>query len=459
MMNFLAQENSSYDIAFVQEEKRRRGRPQKAPEELREATNVSLSPLLKTSAKVAAKRRGVSFSELVESCLVRELGGSYRVRPSYYEFFAGGGMARVGLGSDWVCRLANDFSAKKEEAYVANHGRADFVRGCISKLETDQLKGRADLAWASFPCQDLSLAGNRGGLYAERSGAFWPFWELMKKLAEERRAPRSIVMENVPGLLTSRQGLDFADICHELALEGYTIGAIVLDACHFVPQSRKRVFLMAFAPGEGIPGHLVEQEADDFWHPLAMRKSVVRFSALARRHWVWVSPRRPTSRPKQLSDIIESDPVGVRWHTEEETKKLLAMMTPVNRRKINAAKQSRSLIVGALYKRTRPDEQGRKVQRAEVRFDLAGCLRTPGGGSSRQTLVIAQGGRVRTRLISPREAARLMGLPDSYVLPEAYNEAYHLAGDGVVVPAVRFVRDSLLEPVLRSDSHEVARAS
>ena len=106
-------------------------------------------------------------------------------------------------------------------------------------------------------------------------------------------------------------------------------------------------------------------------------------------------------------------------------------------------------MVGTVYKRTRRDETGRKVQRAEVRFDdIAGCLRTPAGGSSRQLVIFVEGRKVRSRLISSRETARLMGLPDDYALPDNYNEAYHLTGDGVVVPVVRFLAETLIEPVI-----------
>ena len=108
-------------------------------------------------------------------------------------------------------------------------------------------------------------------------------------------------------------------------------------------------------------------------------------------------------------------------------------------------------LVGAIYKRTRFDEAGRKVQRAEIRFDdVAGCLRTPAGGSSRQTIMLIEGKKVRSRLLSPREAARLMGLPEEYVLPNNYNEAYHLAGDGVAVPVVSFLAAHIFEPILAS---------
>jgi DNA (cytosine-5)-methyltransferase 1 len=124
-------------------------------------------------------------------------------------------------------------------------------------------------------------------------------------------------------------------------------------------------------------------------------------------------------------------------------------MSPVNLAKLAGAKRAGRRIVGGVYKRTRLDERGAKVQRAEVRFDeVAGCLRTPAGGSSRQVILVIDGKRVRSRLISARETARLMGLPDSYRLPKNYNEAYHLTGDGVVVPVVAHLARHLFEPIV-----------
>jgi len=85
-----------------------------------------------------------------------------------------------------------------------------------------------------------------------------------------------------------------------------------------------------------------------------------------------------------------------------------------------------------------------------VRFDdMAGCLRTPIGGSSRQLLLIVEGRKVKSRLISVRETARLMGLPDEYQLPESYTDAYHLTGDGVVVPVVHHLARHIFEPILK----------
>jgi DNA (cytosine-5)-methyltransferase 1 len=129
------------------------------------------------------------------------------------------------------------------------------------------------------------------------------------------------------------------------------------------------------------------------------------------------------------------------------------MMSDVNRAKVTQAGREGRRIVGGVYKRTRPDGTGRKVQRAEIRFDdVSGCLRTPGGGSSRQVILLVDGRSVRARLISSRETARLMGLPDSYRLPANYNEAYHLTGDGVVVPVVRHLAEHIFEAILNASS-------
>jgi DNA (cytosine-5)-methyltransferase 1 len=126
-------------------------------------------------------------------------------------------------------------------------------------------------------------------------------------------------------------------------------------------------------------------------------------------------------------------------------------MSAANQAKVEWAKSVGSRVVGTVYKRTRRDERGHKIQRAEVRFDnIAGCLRTPAGGSSRQIILVVEGKAVRSRLLSSREAARLMGLPDTYCLPQNYNEAYHLSGDGVGVPVVRCLAAHLLEPLLAS---------
>ncbi|MDP3908250.1 DNA cytosine methyltransferase [Novosphingobium sp.] len=377
------------------------------------------------------------------------------MNPTFYEFFAGGGMARAGLGEGWHCAFANDFSEMKARTYIENWGEGDFVPGDVGKVTTADLPGRADLTWASFPCQDLSLAGKYRGLgeassaVMTRSGTFWPFWRLMTQLRTEGRAPRTIILENVTGAITSRDGKDFEAICAALSDAGYRYGAVVIDAKHFVPQSRPRLFFVAVADDVTVPTGLKRSEPDETWHPAALRTAQARLRGKAKSQWVWWSIAKPPARNIGFADIIEEKPTHCRWHSKAETNRLLAMMAPLHLAKIEQARATGKRCVGGVYKRTRPDENGVKRQRAEVRFDdIAGCLRTPAGGSSRQAIVVVEGQSIRSRLLSPREAARLMGLDDEYVLPDRYNDAYHVAGDGVCVPVVRHIAAQLIEPIL-----------
>ncbi|GHE69442.1 DNA (cytosine-5-)-methyltransferase [Camelimonas fluminis] len=371
-------------------------------------------------------------------------------QPTFYEFFAGGGMARAGLGDGWRCAFANDFDHKKALTYQANWGAPGVIQvGDIRAVGIDSLPGVADLAWASFPCQDLSLAGAGAGLKGARSGTFYAFWDIVRALAAEGRGPRVVALENVTGALTSHGGQDFAAICQTFADNGYACGALVIDAALFVPQSRPRLFVVGVRKDLPLPPGLIAPDALEPFHTRGLRAAMARLSDAARANWLWWNVPTPPRRNQGFADLVEDNPASVAWHTEAETRLLLSRMSPVNLAKVEAARRAGRRMVGAIYKRTRTDASGAKAQRAEVRFDdVAGCLRTPAGGSSRQVIMVVDGDRIRSRLISARETARLMGLPDEYRLPRNYNEAYHLTGDGVAAPVVRHLARHLFEPLL-----------
>lgn len=370
-------------------------------------------------------------------------------KPTFYEFFAGGGMARAGLGDDWRCLFANDFDVRKVDSYKANWGAAEIRHGDIYALETAALPGRPDLAWGSFPCQDLSLAGNGAGLGGLRSEAFWGYYRIIEGLKIEGRAPKILVLENVVGALTSNGGRDFEELFRALDLLGYLYGALTMDAVHFLPQSRPRLFIIAVRKDMPLSDDLVRGAPGGVWTSEALMRAQARLPQRLHKNWRWWNVPEAAGSNARLADLIESEPRDVSWHTIAETARFLDMMSEPNRKKVERARRAGERRVGAIYRRTRLDGAGEKVQRAEIRFDdVAGCLRTPGGGSSRQFIMVVEGDSVRTRLLSPREAARLMGLPDDYKLPSNYNEAYHLMGDGLAVPVVRHLAENLLRPLV-----------
>jgi DNA (cytosine-5)-methyltransferase 1 len=365
-------------------------------------------------------------------------------------------MARAGLDGDWRCLFANDVDPRKARAYADNWGAAELRVADVAALSARDLPVGGALAWASFPCQDLSLAGAGAGLSGARSGAFWGFHALMGDLARHGRAPRIIALENVLGLVAAKGGADFVALCRALDGLGYRFGALTVDAKHFTPQSRPRLFVVALDDAFLPPADLTADGPVAPYAAPALRRAADALPPTLARRWLWWRLPAPPRVNRALIDCLEDDPEEAPWLGAEATAALVAAMSKASLAALAAARASGRREVGALFRRTRPGGV-----RVEARFDgLAGCLRTPAGGSSRQFLVEAVGERTRARLIGAREAARLMGLPDSYRLPKARNEAYRLLGDGVVAPVVRFLSDHLLRPLAaaRSEAERLRRA-
>ncbi|MCW5964727.1 MAG: DNA cytosine methyltransferase [Bryobacterales bacterium] len=371
-----------------------------------------------------------------------------QTRQPFFEFFAGGGMARLGLGNDWQCTFSNEWCEKKASAYRAAHG-GEELRVCdVAELTLDDLPGVPFLVWASFPCQDLSLAGNGAGLEGNRSGTYKPFWKLIRGMVRRGRQPQLIVLENVVGTLTSHDGKDFAHIVSALVEERYRVGALVMDAVRFLPQSRPRLFIIGVHADTIVPSALMQPQSSEPWHTKSLRSAVQRLPEQLQDAWAWWSVPLPSEPVPSFGSLIEEEPTRIEWHTKAQTDHIINLMAPLHLEKLKKAQLLGKRIVGTVYRRTRPNENGVKAQRAEIRFDqISGCLRTPVGGSSRQTIVVVEGRQIRSRLLSPREAARLMGVPDDYPLPEKYNDAYHLFGDGLAVPVVRWLSTTLLTPI------------
>jgi len=251
---------------------------------------------------------------------------------TFYEFFAGGGMARAGLGADWTCLFANDIDPDKAASYRLNWGGDEFFDGDLGALAPEVLPGAVDLAWASFPCQDLSLAGGGKGMgeandeVRTRSGAFWLFHDKIRHLHSCGRAPRAIVLENVVGVLTSHGKRDFQAIVAALDALDYCVGALVLNAGLFTPQSRPRVFFVALAKplfSAFLRGASFFGEAPDAdWSPpalLAAQASLASLSPDLAANWVWWRLPPPALRNIHLADILEDSPADAPWRAPAAT--------------------------------------------------------------------------------------------------------------------------------------------
>jgi DNA (cytosine-5)-methyltransferase 1 len=353
------------------------------------------------------------------------------------DFFAGSGLVTLGLESYFQSAWANDLSPSKARIFRLNHPEKKFLQADICDVSGTRLP-IVDLAWASFPCQDLSLAGKNGGIDAARSGLVW---EWMRVLSEMPQLPSVVVAENVYGLLSSNQGRDYLSLHDALTVLGYQVGAIVLDAYHFLPQSRVRVFVVGYL-GQAPPA-LLSMSVSTWCHPrpllaIAQQRPDFRY---------WALPH-PAPRNTALRDLIDrSEPVVT------SRSELMRKLIPADQlQRCQGILQADSTAVLAGYRRTRADGQ-----RLELRFDQqSGCLRTAKGGSSKQILVFQQDGMLACRFMSPREAARAMGAPDSFVLAGTANEAYTAMGDAVALPVTRHLATHLLSPLVLASRNQYA---
>ena len=359
------------------------------------------------------------------------------------EFFAGIGLMRMGLEqAGWKVVWANDIDADKTKMYTGHFhdDAAHFHFGDVHAVNPRSVPTVA-LATASFPCTDLSLAGARRGLAGQHSGAFWGFVEVVKGLGKRR--PKLVMLENVPGFLSSHNGDDFRDACLALNDLGYAVDAFIIDAGNFVPQSRQRLFLI---------GKLEKTDADEVNEAPAFYQSQCRPKALAEFIFMhpdinWSLRNLPAITKKEvvLADIIEDIPPGspVWWNWERATY-LLNQMSERHRAVADRMIAGKQTTYGTVFRRVR-----KNCCMAELRTDgLAGCLRTPRGGSGRQILFAAGKGRYAVRLITPRECARLMGA-DDYNIVVPLNQALFGFGDAVCVPVIRWIADNYLTPVMK----------
>lgn len=357
------------------------------------------------------------------------------------EFFAGIGLMRMGLDREgWTTVWANDIDEKKWEMYRANfpEKESELVRGDVHKIAAKDIPD-IDLATASFPCNDLSLAGARHGLAGSHSSAFWGFVDALKGMGKRR--PPLVLLENVAGFLTSNDGNDFREALIALNDLGYAVDTFMIDAARFVPQSRQRLFVV----GSKAQRDPLREESVEFF------QSDVRPPALA--DFIFMNPEigwairdLPTLplSTKRLDDIIEDVPANSSaWWSRERCDYLLNQMSEKHRGQAERMMARRSWSYGTVFRRIR---KGRSM--GELRTDgIAGCLRTPRGGSGRQILFCAGKGDYRVRLLTPLECARLMGA-DGYTINVSLNQALFGFGDAVCVPVIQWIARHYLNPML-----------
>lgn len=352
------------------------------------------------------------------------------------EFFAGIGLVRLaveqaGVGVTW----ANDIEPCKQSVYSENFGNDHFLLQDIRKVPGVDIPD-VDLATASFPCTDLSLAGNRAGLSEGESSMFWEFARVLREMGERR--PSVILLENVPGFATSHGGKDLRDAVAELNSLGYSCDLLAVNASHFVPQSRLRMFVVGSREGTGLPPSLVADEIRPAWLTDFMRSN-------ADLDFHGFDLALPAPAPPDLAEVVErfSQRSDI-WWEPARVKRFISSLSPMQHERLSQLQSGRRLRWRTAYRRTRGG-----VAVWEMRADsIAGCLRTARGGSSKQAVVEAGRGRVAIRWMTAREYAALQGAPNHRFESVSESKALFGFGDAVCVPVIAWIAREYLVPLI-----------
>ncbi|WP_246264963.1 DNA cytosine methyltransferase [Acrocarpospora pleiomorpha] len=363
--------------------------------------------------------------------------------PAVAEFFAGIGLVRIGLErAGFKVAWANDIERDKKQMYEGHFKDKKDHYFCRDIAEVRIAKiPRVALAWASFPCIDVSLAGWRRGLNGEHTGTFWQFIRVLKEMREENRLPPVVALENVSGLATSHGGQDLVDAVAALNELGYSVDVLSLDARHFVPQSRPRLFLV---------GALEPPESTSVDDPV-LRPARIRpiFENPALRTHQAVLPKLGELRSSGLLDYVDviaaDDPL---WWDENRTAAFLGSLSPIQRTRLDELIASENTVYRTAYRRTR---QGKPTW--EIRADeISGCLRTARGGSSKQALVKVTGKTVQVRWMTGSEYGKLMGAEGYDLSRLRRNQALFGFGDAVCVDVVAWLAEHYLYPLVQQAS-------
>ena len=376
-----------------------------------------------------------------------------RPKPGVLEFFAGVGLARMGLErAGFEVVWANDYEPDKYEMYAQNYGDHEpFEVGDVGAVVAGELPPDAALAWASSPCTDLSLAGNRQGLAGRESSAFYKFTDVLGEMDEKHR-PGVVVLENVTGLATSHGGDDLAAAVRTFNLLGYSVDAMALDARRFLPQSRPRLFLVGARNPPADHPEAGSELRPEYLQSLFANKDLITHRAKLREE-------PPSFKMDGLTRLIQKRRVDpALWWDDMRLQAFRNSLSTIQKTRVDSLMASRTVSYRTAYRRTRGG-----VPMWEVRpDDIAGCLRTARGGSSKQAVVKLGGSgkdKIQVRWMTGREYAELMGAPHYNLDGLRDSQVQYAFGDAVAVDVVAWLGQHYLMPLVRGELSSTASES
>lgn len=340
---------------------------------------------------------------------------------TFIDLFAGVGGIRAGFQAEGGrCVFTSEWNEYALATYAANYPPDHPLNGDITAVEADSIPDH-DVLLAGFPCQPFSIAGvskknalgRAHGFADETQGTL--FFDVARILDTKR--PRAFLLENVKNLLSHDKGRTF-DVIRRVLTEdlGYHIHYKVIDGAHFVPQHRERILIVGF-----------REPAEFNWDMLDLpKKNAIKLASILHK----VDGREPNlvwDQGKYFDHAHNCVPAKYTL-----TDKLWAYLQ-------NYAAKHRAAGNGFGFGLCYPDSVTRTLS---ARYYKDGS-----------EILVWQGGGRNPRRLTPRECARLMGYPDTFLIPVSDTRAYQQFGNSVVVPVMRRVAAAMRPFILRADAN------
>ncbi len=387
---------------------------------------------------------------------------------TFLDFFSGVGGFRHGLelaGMKCIGFCEKDkFARKSYEAMYDTKG--EWFHDDITTIDPLRLP-KADLWCAGSPCQNVSIAGKRAGLYGERSGLFFTFVELIKSQKEEDK-PEWVLLENVKGLLSSGGGRDYLDYLSILDEAGYDLEWQVFNSKDYgVPQNRERIYTLGHLRRKGrlqvLPlsressSHLKQlvggMQSYRVYDPSGIATTLVgEGGGLGAKTGLYLIDQSLTE-PKLTEEarcITARYTAGATKRTAMNSGVLEVQPILTQGIKVrNGTKQGYQLAeVGDSIDLSYPSSLTR---RARVGRGIAHNLSC----SCQMGAVVWNGRVVKIRKLTPKECFRLQGFSDDlFEKAKAVNsdaQLYKQAGNGVTVPVVYAIGCAILSSKISSE--------
>lgn len=369
------------------------------------------------------------------------------MRLTFIDFFSGIGGFRLGMelaGHRCIGHCENDKYADKSYRAMHDVKESEWFGEDIKKVRSEELP-RADVWCAGFPCQDISIGGNKLGLKGRRSSLFFTITNLIRDTKEENR-PKYIFLENVKNLLSVNGGYDFLKLQIELAEVGYDIEWQVLNSKDYgVPQNRERVFIIGHLRGRsgskvfpitrnGRTIEIPQIKAGDYRydHGFRIRKNGVSpclcagMSSMSNEKdlssSIFVVGNINPSGKGINGSVFDSEGISPTL-TTNKGQGIKILVKEATKKGYSVAEHGDSINLAYINNENR---------RARVGKQLVNTITT-----SCSHGVLLNGS---IRRITPKEAFRLQGWPDEYFERAANvcsnSQLYKQAGNGVTVPVI-----------------------